>query len=1219
MAQVFSNHIGSSSELLVLADIKPGFVPIRSPVTYASRLRRHLKLVDALRRGGLETDSSGNYVGPIDSLRTLQFITWTLIDNDTRMLLSVNFDQPFEPYIRRIVDVSGGLLDSVFCHCVGFDGHSSDQGFHKFMSFIEANQAPVDLFAASAPDHSVDDADFFREADANLRNGTWSGDPALAMAKHRLTSPPEKLMKAAMTNPDQLLHQSFRVLRALSRLAPFFPPDFQAPAGQTSDDVIYYNLVRTLMPGLWELLIRRAPGLSDADKMALIGTLDPSNPAEAYAAVHKGSDPAKDPLLAHLLEAYAEPLAWFGHKPRGQSAVVKPKARKPGPVQSGLLKSGGHHNHACMMLMRVDDPAAGRAFLSQMDARLWPKEAGTQAWNLSLTREGLSNIGMHDARLAKFPRSFLEGMVARAGLLGDTDVNHPNAWVWPKGNWPLSCQTRRISPDSVDVIVQVSTACKVTETSHIFDEAHPLYDTVASVADALPKGVTMLAVEPMVSRFDPETPGRAVGHLGFEDGISQPKMDGSREYDAQNEVPFRPGKPEQAKIGDVLVGHESKLDPEGLFETEDTPLLDGSFQVIRKLRIDRKGFHEAASSVATKSMPTELVKAKMMGRWQDGTPLAQNAKDEKDFNHADDPHGMHTPLQSHVRRTNPREIKTPRILRKGFSYGPYHGDDDADRGLMFICYNANLAQQFEIIQRWVAGGNSTGIASGHGDPLLSPKRAGEDKVFSFPHKDEDGTEKFVSITLPDRPFGVLQWGTYAFAPSQEGLKALAADAITTAPEGAEAPAAPAMPTTRADWQRVLEDGDEARRAERRAIWADVQAQGGAARTDYGVIVGGADALRDVMCNKDDAFAAQPYLDRMMQTVGPQFLGFDETQAHKERGFDHAREAAEVWGFMNNTIGANRGFEMAFEMTKRHVMSLPEEVLPTSKGSVDGPSLGRMVSMHRLINNVSAWLCEDMFGLKGADMQIGGPEVPMAKKAHCPGDFLNTAAYIFGPHPTPQLAGYAQMRGPMVQAALQAHVAGGASPAGTLLAHLRSLPNPDGYWTDDKIASVLSSVTTGLVAPVMGSFMMCMLDWITTKTLWRHQQRVQEARLSSICQMQAYAEENMLPHMLAAMRKRTAPDLIQRTAVKDTNVGGCPIHKGDHVIGSLGAAAADDPAQSLYFFFGGEYGADKSKGDVSHHACPGRDVGVAALMGCAMAVLTFEGLEAEGPISLRIRA
>ena len=48
MTDIFSNHIGGSSELLVLADIKPGFVPIRSPITYASRLRRHLKLVDAL-------------------------------------------------------------------------------------------------------------------------------------------------------------------------------------------------------------------------------------------------------------------------------------------------------------------------------------------------------------------------------------------------------------------------------------------------------------------------------------------------------------------------------------------------------------------------------------------------------------------------------------------------------------------------------------------------------------------------------------------------------------------------------------------------------------------------------------------------------------------------------------------------------------------------------------------------------------------------------------------------------------------------------------------------------------------------------------------------------------------------------------------------------------------------------------------------------------------
>ena len=32
MKEVFSNHIGGSSELLVIADIKPGFVPIRTPM-----------------------------------------------------------------------------------------------------------------------------------------------------------------------------------------------------------------------------------------------------------------------------------------------------------------------------------------------------------------------------------------------------------------------------------------------------------------------------------------------------------------------------------------------------------------------------------------------------------------------------------------------------------------------------------------------------------------------------------------------------------------------------------------------------------------------------------------------------------------------------------------------------------------------------------------------------------------------------------------------------------------------------------------------------------------------------------------------------------------------------------------------------------------------------------------------------------------------------------
>ena len=45
-------------------------------------------------------------------------------------------------------------------------------------------------------------------------------------------------------------------------------------------------------------------------------------------------------------------------------------------------------------------------------------------------------------------------------------------------------------------------------------------------------------------------------------------------------------------------------------------------------------------------------------------------------------------------------------------------EDDADRGLVFMAYNAHLAEQFEVVQRWVAGGNASGGYSAQSDPLL---------------------------------------------------------------------------------------------------------------------------------------------------------------------------------------------------------------------------------------------------------------------------------------------------------------------------------------------------------------------------------------------------------------------------------------------------------------------------------------------------------------------
>src|SRR5205814_5026476 len=80
------------------------------------------------------------------------------------------------------------------------------------------------------------------------------------------------------------------------------------------------------------------------------------------------------------------------------------------------------------------------------------------------------------------------------------------------------------------------------------------------------------------------------------------------------------------------------------------------------------------------------------------------------------------PHFAHARRANPRTVPAPpRILRRGMSYGPaFEQAPDAPRGLMFMAYAASLAEQYEVVQRWVNAGNSTGVLSGHPDLLAGP-------------------------------------------------------------------------------------------------------------------------------------------------------------------------------------------------------------------------------------------------------------------------------------------------------------------------------------------------------------------------------------------------------------------------------------------------------------------------------------------------------------------
>src|SRR4051794_15528501 len=249
-----------------------------------------------------------------------------------------------------------------------------------------------------------------------------------------------------------------------------------------------------------------------------------------------------------------------------------------------------------------------------------------------------------------------------------------------------------------------------------------------------------------------EQPSDRREHFGFTDGFGQPAIAGVARHGVPGQgVPIRRRPWHRFRRDVVASGTDRKIAWRALragefvfgYDDEDggpppapAPPLhrNGTFMVWRKLRQDVAGFRaNIARAAAETGLGADLVAAKVLGRWPDGSPLILrprygdrrlgNDRDHvNDFAYAGDPDGIACPRGAHIRRANPRDglraggrlTARHRLLRRGIPYGPPlppdAADDHADRGLVFVSFQASIERQFEIVQaRWLNDGDAFGL------------------------------------------------------------------------------------------------------------------------------------------------------------------------------------------------------------------------------------------------------------------------------------------------------------------------------------------------------------------------------------------------------------------------------------------------------------------------------------------------------------------------------
>ncbi len=397
-------------------------------------------------------------------------------------------------------------------------------------------------------------------------------------------------------------------------------------------------------------------------------------------------------------------------------------------IQGNVIRAYGRYSYpfARYFFLNISNPDEGRKFVEAVRHKVttgarWPEQADKPecTLNIGFTFYGLYVLETPSRTLKGMPDEFIDGMKARAFILGDRDVTktEDEDKGWDKHWDPIWRKNRAGAGEDVHIWISLNAQLKTEGTAEPVDALEDRTQWLRDLCEASNGGVRILSGNgregdqeyQSASAVFEELGGAKIPtpkeHFGFTDGISDPVFEGQyRPEEMKTAVIGRGervnGEWEAIATGEFILGHPDAS--QELPPTAMPPELmrNGTFMTYRKLHQNVAAFDEVLNEEAERfaaemDVPVgeakETLRAKMCGRWSDGVPLAKvptydewrqfktdrsfndadplkalenqmkyiRSPEASDFRYADDMQGFNCPGGAHVRRVNTRDYLDP--------------------------------------------------------------------------------------------------------------------------------------------------------------------------------------------------------------------------------------------------------------------------------------------------------------------------------------------------------------------------------------------------------------------------------------------------------------------------------------------------------------------------------------------------------------------------------